>query len=93
MKREVDKDKDIKPLCFVVLAGPRGTFGADRSSGESGLEAVLAALEQRDNLHIVSAPVLIAREPQGPGTDSARLDWMCEIKEKDRVEAGGTRRP
>lgn len=53
----------------------------------------MAALEQRDNLHIVSAPVLIAQEPQGPGTDSARLDWMCEIKEKDRVEAGGTRRP
>lgn len=23
MKREVDEDKDIKPLCFVVLAGPR----------------------------------------------------------------------
>lgn len=53
----------------------------------------MAALEQRGNLHIVSAPVLIAREPQGPGRDSARLDWMCEIEEEeDSVEAGGARK-
>lgn len=62
---------------------------------ESRLEAVVAVLEQRDNLHVVSS-VFLAREPQELAGEKhwhlAGTDWICELKEKDSVESKGTRR-